>query len=75
MPTGPRGQKRPSDVIGSAVHVARIATGEIKEELGKPSKPNKAKGGRIGGRIRAIRLSPERRKEIATAGASARWEE
>lgn len=28
-----------------------------------------AKGGRIGGRVRAERLSPERRREIATAGA------
>jgi hypothetical protein len=30
MPTGPKGQKRPADVIGNAVHVMRIATGEIE---------------------------------------------
>ncbi len=29
MAKGPRGQKRPTDVVGCAVHVARIATGEI----------------------------------------------
>ena len=31
MPTGPKGEKRPADVIGNAVKVMRIATGE---ELG-----------------------------------------
>lgn len=33
MPTGPKGQKRPGDVIGNAVRVMRIATGEEVEEL------------------------------------------
>ena len=33
MPRGPRGEKRPADVIGNAVHVMRIATGEIEEIL------------------------------------------
>lgn len=28
MPTGPKGQKRPADVIGNVVRVMRIATGE-----------------------------------------------
>ena len=28
MPTGPKGQKRPADVIGNAVKVMRIATGD-----------------------------------------------
>jgi hypothetical protein len=36
MPKGPRGEKRPADVIGTAITVAKIATGEIKEELGSP---------------------------------------
>ena len=35
MPKGPRGEKRPADVIGAAVMVGRIATGEI-EEVPKP---------------------------------------
>jgi hypothetical protein len=30
MPRGPRGEKRPADVIGAAVIVGRIATGEIE---------------------------------------------
>ncbi len=29
MPNGPRGESRPADVIGNAVSVARIATGEV----------------------------------------------
>jgi len=28
VPRGPKGEKRPADVIGNAVHVMRIATGE-----------------------------------------------
>jgi hypothetical protein len=31
MPRGPRGEKRPADVIGAAVMVARIATGEVED--------------------------------------------
>jgi hypothetical protein len=33
MPRGPRGEKRPADVIGNTVKVMRIATGEETEEL------------------------------------------
>jgi hypothetical protein len=33
MPKGPRGEHRPADVIGAAVKVMRIATGEETEEL------------------------------------------
>ena len=31
LPRGPKGEKRPADVIGAAVMVGRIATGEIEE--------------------------------------------
>ncbi len=71
MPKGPQGQKRPADVIGNAVHVIRIATGEITEI---PSKaPGRAAGGKIGGKARAKALSPEDRKAIAAKAAAARW--
>ncbi len=33
MPKGPKGEKRPADVIGAAVKVMRIATGEIEEGI------------------------------------------
>ena len=33
MPRGPNGERRPADVVGCAVHVMKIATGEIEEDL------------------------------------------
>ena len=66
MPKGPNGQKRPADVIGAAVMVGRIATGD---ECDEPAKPN----GKAGGRARAKALSPERRSRIAQKAAEARW--
>jgi hypothetical protein len=32
MPRGPKGEKRPADVIGNAVKVVRILTGNEPEE-------------------------------------------
>jgi hypothetical protein len=65
MPRGPKGEKRPADVIGNTVHVVRIATGEVEEDLGKA--PKRAKGGKIGGRQRALNLTDEQRAEAARA--------
>ena len=74
MPTGPKGQKRPADVIGNAVKVMRIATGEEAEELDDDGKDAAAKElGRKGGKKRAANLSPERRAEIARKAAESRW--
>ena len=74
MPVGPRGEKRPADVIGGAVMVARIATGEADEEFVHDGK-NKAavELGRRGGKSRAERLTSEQRSEIAQVAAQARW--
>ena len=41
MPIGPKGQKRPSDVIATAVQVAHIATGEAEETYEKLAPPLK----------------------------------
>lgn len=71
MPKGPKGQKRPADVIGNAIKVAKIATGEIEEEL-SPS-PKRAEGGKKGGASRAKSLTEEQRSEIARTAAEARW--
>jgi hypothetical protein len=73
MPKGPQGQKRPADVIGNAVHVMRIATGEVEETGRDPGTEANRKGGLKGGKARADSLSPERRKEIAQKAASKRW--
>ncbi len=76
MPRGRRGEKRPADVVGCAVHVMKIATGEIEETLEDPPKrqPGRTKSGKAGGKARAASLSPERRSEIAMRAAAARWE-
>lgn len=76
MPRGPRGEKRPADVIGAAVKVMRIATGEETEELDAPEPgkdPAAAAMGRKGGAARARNLTPEQRAEIARKGAAKRW--
>jgi hypothetical protein len=71
MPRGPRGEKRPADAVGAAIMVAKIATGEIEDTHGKA--PNRAKGGKIGGKKRSESLSPEQRREIAQRAARSRW--
>ncbi len=73
MPKGPNGQKRPADVIGNAVKIARIATGE-DEDL-ESAAPGRAKGGKIGGAKRAEKLTAEQRSEIAKKAAKARWKD
>lgn len=71
MPKGPRGEKRPADLIGNAVKVMRIATGEETEEAA-PANPA-AELGRKGGAARARSLTPEQRKDIARKAAEKRW--
>jgi len=74
MPKGPKGQKRPADVIGNAVHVMRIATGEIEETLTEDGKNAAAVAlGRKGGTARAKMLSATKRSEIAKTAAKTRW--
>jgi hypothetical protein len=75
MPKGPRGEKRPADVIGNAVMVMKIATGEIEETApADDGKDPAAKAlGSRGGKARAEKLSKKQRSEIARKGAKARW--
>ncbi len=75
MPKGPQGQKRPADVVGAAVIVAKIATGEIDEDIGQhDGKDPAAKAlGKKGGAARAANMTPERRAEIAKKAAAKRW--
>ena len=74
MPKGPKGEKRPADAVGAAVMVAKIATGEIEDELTDDGK-NKAavELGRKGGRARARALTKQQRSKIAKGAAQARW--
>jgi hypothetical protein len=74
MPTGPKGEKRPADVIANAVRVMRIATGEETEEQISDGKNAAAVSlGKKGGKARAEGMTPERRAEIAKKAATKRW--
>ena len=74
MPRGPRGEKRPSDVIGGAVKVMRIAAGEEPDDRKDAPAPTPGQQlGRLGGAARAKALTPERKSEIARKAAAKRW--
>jgi hypothetical protein len=74
MPRGPKGERRPRDVIGNAVHVMRIA---ITEDIPTPEDEGKDPAavalGRRGGAARAAALGKRKRAEIARKAAAARW--
>jgi hypothetical protein len=69
MPKGPNGEKRPADLIGMSVMVAKIATGEIEDN----KKSNRTKSGKAGAKARAEKLTANERQEIARKAANARW--
>ena len=71
MPKGPRGERRPADVVGCAVTVARIATGEIEDT--RLQQPAKRKTGLAGARARTEKLTAEGHSQIAAKAASDRW--
>jgi hypothetical protein len=77
MPRGPKGEKRPADVIGNAVHVMRVLTGETEDVIPTPESEGKDPAavalGRKGGKARAESMSAKRRKEIAKKAAARRW--
>lgn len=67
MPRGPQGEDRPADVIGCAVTVARIATGEIEDD----KQCGRVHSGVAGGSAHAQKL-PEGRRKAAKRAALAR---
>lgn len=71
MPKGPRGESRPADLVGAAVMVARIATGEIKEHTCEPS--GKVRSGLAGAKARAESMTKEERSAVARKAAGVRW--
>ena len=62
-------------MIGNAVHVMRIATGEVEDAKPSPdpAKEYMRRGGLAGGRARAVMLTKKRRVEIAKKAAGTRW--
>ena len=74
MPRGPKGEKRHADVIGAAVMIGKIATGEIDDLTTDDGKNAAAVAlGRMGGKARAEGMSAKRRKGIARKAAVKRW--
>ena len=82
MPRGPKGERRPADVISNAVKVMRIATGQEPEDYGpSPESEGKdpaavalgRKGGLKGGHARAAGMTPQERSESARKAAETRW--
>jgi hypothetical protein len=74
MPRGPKGEKRPAAVIGAAVMIGKIATGEIDDLTTDDGRNAAAVAlGRMGGKARAEGMSAKRRKEIAKKAAAKRW--
>ena len=67
MPKGPNGEHRPADAISLAVHVARIATGEVKDT--KLEQPAKRRSGLAGLKAYAEKLTAEECSEVAAG----RW--
>lgn len=72
-----RKPKRPRDTNQLAKRIVDVATGEAADNAVIPDEsPQPAtgrSGGLKGGPARAAKLSPERKREIARAAASARW--
>lgn len=74
MPRTPKGHKRPADVISNAVHVMRIATGEVVESVTEDGKSKAAvELGRKGGLARAKSVKKADRVRIAKKAAKTRW--
>jgi hypothetical protein len=59
-------------VIGAAVKVMRIATGEEIEETDSAKSAAQELGSR-GGMARAAKMTPERRAGVARKAAASRW--
>jgi hypothetical protein len=73
-------KKRPIDINSLASQIVADATQEIQEKVQTPIKEKNPAavalgrlGGLKGGKARADKLSPKKRKEIAQKAAKSRW--
>ena len=79
MAYGPKGQWRPADTGACAVHVMKIATGQIEETYEPPRDPKAdhaaaSRRASKAAKARAAGQTPERRKQVASAAAASRWD-
>ena len=69
--------KRPRDFSQAAKFVVDVATGEREDREPTPEEQGKDPAasalGRKGGAARAAKMSPEKRREIASKAAASRW--
>jgi hypothetical protein len=65
--------KRPRDVNQRAKNILDIATGEAPREVKDDRDPAAVSLGSRGGKARAAKLKPAKRKTIAKNAAKARW--
>jgi hypothetical protein len=68
--------KRPRDVIQLAKLIGDIAVGEVEEApipAPTPASETRRKGGLKGGKARARKLSPKKRRAIVKRAAGVRW--
>ena len=74
MPKGPRGERRPADVIGNADAHRAHRYREIEDDTKAPdaAKEYMRQGGLKGGKARAEKLTAAQGSEIAPVAASAR---
>jgi hypothetical protein len=73
-----RSRNRKLDLSQLAKHIVDEATGERKpapEDTRDPAAVSLGRrGGLVGGKARAAKLTPEQRREIAKKAAATRWE-
>jgi hypothetical protein len=63
------------DVAQNALRVVEIATGAPLKSKKNPAAVSLGRlGGMVGGKARAEKLTPERRRKIASDAARVRWE-
>lgn len=75
MPAKP--PKRPRDLNQWAKHMVDLATGAAQDPKPAPESPAAElgrRGGRIGGKVRAERMTKKQRSASAKKAAKARWE-
>ena len=67
--------KRPRDINQLAAQIVAEAVGDSEPEIitETPLSNRGRKGGLVGGKARAEKLTPEQRKEIAENAAKKRW--
>lgn len=72
-------RKRPRDINQLAKFIGDVSTGEAQLPECQPYDKNPAAvehgrlGGKKGGKARAVKLTPEQRRDIARLAAQARW--